>query len=185
MSHVSSLLGRILSIKRQERRDPRRFLDAHSWKNRIRQRFQKVFLGKSDANLDQRTEPWCRLFDAEPEHSKYNAERFLAKYLQMTEAANSIDYLSRSQAFAQFRRESNLAFGGRRLMRTDGGLLGLGPTHMCEGDQVCILAGAKTPVVLRRLDNGHYQFLGEAYVHGIMHGEATDLISEPSNLTLE
>jgi hypothetical protein len=51
---------------------------------------------------------------------------------------------------------------------TDWGVLGLRPTHMCEGDQVCILAGANTPVVLRRLDNGHYQFLGEAYVHGIM-----------------
>jgi hypothetical protein len=43
IGHISALVGRILTITRQERRDPGRLLDAHSWKDRIRQRFQKAF----------------------------------------------------------------------------------------------------------------------------------------------
>ena len=56
---------------------------------------------------------------------------------------------------------------------------------MCEEDGVWVLVGANTPVVLRELENGRHQFLGEAYVHGIMHGEATDLVSELTNIMLE
>jgi hypothetical protein len=186
MAHISAHTGRIMYGKRQEKRDPRRLLDGSSWKGRIRNGFQKAFKGLTDADLDPRTGPWCRLFDSEPDYSPYTAQRFGEMYSQMIKAgASSPDYLGWSQAFAQFRTESNVAFGRRRVMRTDCGLLGLGPTHMCEGDQVWVLAGANTPVVLRALDNGHHEFLGEAYVHGIMHGEVTDLLSELIDITLE
>jgi hypothetical protein len=175
-----------MTSKRQERREFSRLLNVRSWKGRIHQGFQKAFKGASDADLDPKTGPWCRLFASEPDYSEYSEQRVLDKYMQVTNAAeSSTDYLGWSQAFAQFRRETNIAFGRRRLMRTGGGLLGIGPTHMREGDAVWVLAGANTPVVLRELENGHHQFLGEAYVHGIMHGEATDIISELTNITLE
>lgn len=185
MAQVSSLIAQRARNKRLERRGSRRFLDVQSWKGRIRQGFQKAFKGMNDADLDPYIGPWCRLFDSEPERSEYDGACFSEKFMQLIDGMNSMDYLGWSQAFAQFRRESNIAFGRRRLMRTGGGFLGLGPTHMCEGDQVGILAGASTPVVLRKRDNGHYQFLGEAYMHGIMHGEATDLLSELTNIMLE
>jgi hypothetical protein len=38
-------------------------------------------------------------------------------------------------------------------------------------DKVLLLKGAFTPFVLRPLPNGQYQMVGEAYVHGMMHGE--------------
>jgi hypothetical protein len=186
MAHISAHTARIMHYKRQEKRGPRRLLDVPSWKGRIRNSLQKAFKGLTDADLDPRTGPWCRLFDSEPAYSEYNVHRFLEIYAQVLEAStSSTDYLEWSQAFAQFRNESNVAFGRRRLMRIDCGLLGLGPTHMCEGDQVWVLTGANTPVVLRALDNGHHQFLGAAYVHGIMHGEVTDLLSELTDITLE
>ncbi|KAL8788288.1 MAG: hypothetical protein Q9195_007385 [Heterodermia aff. obscurata] len=42
-----------------------------------------------------------------------------------------------------------------------------------EGDHVCILLGGDTPFILRSRENSdEWQFIGEAYVHGIMDGQA-------------
>jgi hypothetical protein len=49
--------------------------------------------------------------------------------------------------------------------------IGLAPNTTKNGDKVCILLGCRAPVVLR--PEGHYHIiLGDAYVHGCMHGEA-------------
>lgn len=64
---------------------------------------------------------------------------------------------------------------GRRLFRTESGWLGLGPQSMQVGDSIWILAAAPTPFALRKaVDTGAnaYELVGEAYVHGAMHGEA-------------
>lgn len=65
----------------------------------------------------------------------------------------------------------------RSLFRTKAGRLGLGPQGLKPGDAVYLLAGTRTPYLLRRQDGGQqpknkFRFLGEAYVHGIMYGEA-------------
>jgi hypothetical protein len=74
----------------------------------------------------------------------------------------------------------------RRVFRTTRQLLGVGPTRLREGDQVWILAGAATPYALREVDaeNKKYQLLGESYVHGTMHGEATHLGLDLVDITL-
>lgn len=41
-----------------------------------------------------------------------------------------------------------------------------------DGDWVCLLLGGDTPFILRPRENGDWCFLAEAYVHGIMDGEA-------------
>ncbi len=41
-----------------------------------------------------------------------------------------------------------------------------------DDDCVCILLGGDTPFVLRPKGCGEWQFVAEAYVHGIMDGEA-------------
>ncbi|KAF2144178.1 uncharacterized protein K452DRAFT_154350 [Aplosporella prunicola CBS 121167] len=59
----------------------------------------------------------------------------------------------------------------RRLFVTQKGYIGIGPPCLREGDVVCVLANAIVPFVLRQ--NGPYhKLVGEAYVHGIMNGEA-------------
>ncbi|KAI5920639.1 heterokaryon incompatibility protein-domain-containing protein [Camillea tinctor] len=58
----------------------------------------------------------------------------------------------------------------RYLFSTRNGYLGLGPDCRA-GDLVCLLFGGEVPFVLRPKD-GHYQLVGDAYVHGIMEGEA-------------
>ncbi|CZR68976.1 uncharacterized protein PAC_18877 [Phialocephala subalpina] len=54
-------------------------------------------------------------------------------------------------------------------------LFGLAPTSAQEGDLICILFGCSVPVILRRVgppDDHFYYLIGEAYVHGVMDGEA-------------
>lgn len=67
----------------------------------------------------------------------------------------------------------------RRFFMTEKGLLGSGPREMQMGDQICILMGSKTPMVLREgAETGCYELVGHAYVHGIMHGEALKFLDE-------
>jgi hypothetical protein len=69
------------------------------------------------------------------------------------------------------------ACGNRRLFHTSKGYLGLGPALLQAGDIVSVLAGGIIPFVLRQdsrssLSKRRFQLVGEAYVHGIMRGEA-------------
>jgi hypothetical protein len=72
---------------------------------------------------------------------------------------------SRYETFA-FNRSWN-----RSLFFTRKGYMGLGPNCLRVGDIVCVLFGATVPFILRPKYN-YYQLVGEAYVHGIMEGEA-------------
>lgn len=61
----------------------------------------------------------------------------------------------------------------RRLFRTRKGYLGLGGHGLLKGDRICILAGGAVPFILRPRSTGeHHEFIGDAYVHGVMDGEA-------------
>ncbi|TQV93021.1 hypothetical protein V2A60_003666 [Cordyceps javanica] len=63
----------------------------------------------------------------------------------------------------------------RRVMSTAKGYLGLVPRVAQPGDQVWLFAGGRTPYILRPTNQpGQYTFIGEAYVHGIMDGEAAE-----------
>ena len=75
-------------------------------------------------------------------------------------------------------------FQYRRFIRTSKGFIGVAAQRCLVGDLIVVLAGGRVPYVLRQMppretdsnDLGHsgtrYQILGDAYVHGIMHGEA-------------
>ncbi|KAH8802983.1 heterokaryon incompatibility protein-domain-containing protein [Xylogone sp. PMI_703] len=60
----------------------------------------------------------------------------------------------------------------RRLVLTSRGYLGLVAQSVGVGDQVWILSGPSTPFILRPLSTGRYRLMGEAYIRGIMYGEA-------------
>jgi hypothetical protein len=69
---------------------------------------------------------------------------------------------------------------GRLLFVTERGDLGMGPTVLEAGDEVWILPGADVPLILRRSASSgeEYRLVGEAYVHGIMQGEAVAGVQE-------
>ncbi|KAM0189143.1 hypothetical protein ACHAPI_010161 [Fusarium lateritium] len=68
----------------------------------------------------------------------------------------------------------------RRLIRTDDGKIGFGPERSQEGDSIVILPGGKVPYVLRHVQatvSGapRFRLLGDAFILGVMDGEAIDL----------
>lgn len=61
----------------------------------------------------------------------------------------------------------------RAYFSTAGGRVGLGSSLARTGDLVCVLNGFRTPFLLRRASaEGRYKLMDEAYVHGVMYGEA-------------
>jgi len=73
-----------------------------------------------------------------------------------------------------FSREASAACWGRRLIRTFHGHCGLAPETTEPGDQIWLLQCAQVPFVLRPRLDGRYSLVGEAYIHGVMFGEAID-----------
>ncbi|TLS24044.1 hypothetical protein PpBr36_08855 [Pyricularia pennisetigena] len=69
--------------------------------------------------------------------------------------------------------QSIVGFGiGRRLFPTAEGRLCMAPVEARAGDVVCVLLGCEVPLVIRPTGQGMYELIGEAYVSGIMDGEA-------------
>ena len=66
---------------------------------------------------------------------------------------------------------------GRRFFITSKGYTGIGPAALRQHDLVCVLFGGRTPFVLKKEEDS-YRFLGEAYVHGLMNGEAIKKLEE-------
>ena len=62
---------------------------------------------------------------------------------------------------------------GRRMARTSKGYIGLVPVLAKPGDCVWLFKGGNVPFIVRE-DNGTMRLVGEAYIHGIMKGEAFD-----------
>lgn len=76
----------------------------------------------------------------------------------------------------------------RSFIITKKGFIGLAPFRTAVGDTITILQAGDVPFVLRqrrtssgdlcdddvklRMKQGRYEFVGEAYVHGIMDGQA-------------
>ncbi|KAI1419219.1 HET-domain-containing protein [Xylaria sp. FL1777] len=80
----------------------------------------------------------------------------------------------------------------RRFFLTEKGYIGLAPDDVNEGDMICALAGGRLPFILRdasttskRLGKSTdiprtYKLVGDAYLHGIMDGEAVAGVNEES-----
>ncbi|TLD31339.1 hypothetical protein PspLS_01816 [Pyricularia sp. CBS 133598] len=65
------------------------------------------------------------------------------------------------------------SFGGARIFSTTAeGRLCMAPKETRVGDVVCVLLGSEVPFVIRPTRQGMYELIGEAYVSGIMDGEA-------------
>ncbi|KAI0105054.1 heterokaryon incompatibility protein-domain-containing protein [Nemania sp. FL0031] len=61
----------------------------------------------------------------------------------------------------------------RVFLTTKTGYMGLAPQSTVAGDEVCVILGCKTPMVLRPTADGHcHQVVGPCYVEGFDNGEA-------------
>ncbi|KAM6534590.1 hypothetical protein FALCPG4_19031 [Fusarium falciforme] len=70
----------------------------------------------------------------------------------------------------------NIRTNSLRGFSTDKGMIGLGNRDIQVGDSICVLGGGSMPFILRQVERHGgdiaYQYIGQAYVHGIMVGEA-------------
>ena len=60
----------------------------------------------------------------------------------------------------------------RSFFTTDDGSIGLAPIATKPNDEVCILLGCQSPLVLRPCGDGYHKVVGECYIDGFMEGAA-------------
>jgi hypothetical protein len=65
----------------------------------------------------------------------------------------------------------------RRFFKCGEGEFGWGPDGVREGDVVAVINGLAVPLVLRPVSAG-FKVVGDCYCHGIMQGEAIDIVEE-------
>lgn len=90
------------------------------------------------------------------------------------EASEGTDSIYNTEPIKEYLQCALDIVPGRCFFVLDNGYIGLGPGNMAVEDEVCILAGGSVPYVVSvpEGERGHRTFIGECYVHGIMHGEA-------------
>lgn len=94
------------------------------------------------------------------------------------------DSLRQSSNVIDFEQHIMRTTARRRFFVSKNGYIGLAPPHAEVGDMICVLAGGKMPFIVRALEKSkansksskeletHGRLLGDAYVHGLMDGEA-------------
>lgn len=82
--------------------------------------------------------------------------------------------LSGGYATWGFATRMAMAVRQRRMIKTQKGFVGLASDEAMTGDSVVLFQGGQVPLILRWMGT-HWKLVGDAYVHGIMNGEAFDL----------
>jgi hypothetical protein len=127
---------------------------------------------------------WNTLLQLEPKDSPYCLSKYKERLGTVVESMFNGTYSPIE--LAQLQHEFDQ--GGskkRRLFRTSSNHLGTGPRSLGIGDEVWILNGGCVPFVLRPQSHGNYKLIGEAYVHGVMHGEVKAMEIPRRHITIE
>ncbi len=115
-------------------------------------------------------ESWYSMNKAFEIHGRALSQWFRVSEADKTRPARDIIDLTNEEQ--KFLEDITLASVHKRLLFTHNGFIGMAPRDTRKGDIVCLLLGCSVPVVLRERIEGGYELVGEAYVHGIMKGEA-------------
>ena len=132
--------------------------------------------GLLDIPWNTGAESWAKLWGftefRERNKSLMICGRELQSYFHAAENAD-FDYNSDWVGIATIRVGN--VFMGRRLITTEKGYIGVALNKARRGDLIVIALGSSVPFVLRPKERGdRYTFVGEAYVHGIMEGQAME-----------
>jgi len=127
---------------------------------------------------------WRTLLSLEPPDSPYCLARYKER---LTSVVESMFHGSYSPIeLAQLQHELDQSGGKkRRVFKTRAGYMGTGPRSLRPGDEVWILHRAGLPFVLRPQPNGNFRLIGEAFVYGVMHGEALQMDQPRQHITIE
>jgi hypothetical protein len=100
----------------------------------------------------------------------------------MTEYGLGEDFVQQLPLLLVDIRNSSL---GRHIYDTGSGRLGYGHATLLTGDEICLLAGATVPYILRPLENGHFQLIDETFINGCMFGKMWPKDTEVRELIIE
>ncbi|ERF72755.1 hypothetical protein EPUS_04808 [Endocarpon pusillum Z07020] len=111
----------------------------------------------------------------------YRKTYIAASYVMLTVSAMSDGFRGRltspltgGYATWGFAARMAMAVRRRRMMKTEKGFVGLASGEAVIGDSIVLFQGGHVPVILRWTGT-RWQLVGDAYVHGIMNGEAFNL----------
>ena len=122
------------------------------------------------ANVDVFIQHWYSINKTLEIHGRALSHWFKIFTVDPTRPERGMDGLTDEEA--TFLEDVVLATLHKRLLFTHEGYIGMAPHSSSKGDKVCLLLGCRVPVVLRERREGRYELVGEAYVHGVMKGEA-------------
>ena len=98
-----------------------------------------------------------------------------AKSESESESSRDASSISIDRVGRTFERDVLRMATNRQFAITEKRYMGWIPVDARKGDKICILMGGQVPFVLRPISGGggggEYQFIGEAYLHGLMDGE--------------
>lgn len=61
---------------------------------------------------------------------------------------------------------------GKKVIKSVKGYIGIAAPHTEVGDQICVLLGLSTSIILRAAGTNRYRVVGDSFVHGVSKGEA-------------
>ncbi|KAL9114311.1 MAG: hypothetical protein Q9227_001733 [Pyrenula ochraceoflavens] len=171
----------------------------------LSQRYHGVSLG-SNTRARTTVEEWTRLFrhweSTQPPDDLYVGGGSRQDAFWRTVLGDSIisdqEELSASENdyddFVSYMKGSNYSAVAKSIRSmthnqeffiTKDGYFGVGPRNLQRGDELWIPFCSKVPHVLHRQCGGELKYVGDAYVHGMMHGEAVREAKEaPRKITI-
>jgi hypothetical protein len=99
---------------------------------------------------------------------------FHAFYRRQEQSGSSTLFTEEAEHAGYFALDVRRGADDRVMFITHDGRLGLGPPAMEGSDEIWIPMGSKMPVILRPYDSGMFKIIGQAYVYGVMRGEAME-----------
>lgn len=124
------------------------------------------------------TSAWNMPSEPADDFPKQHVRNFHAYYRRQERPGSSTISAEEAEHAGHFALDVRRAAEDRVMFITHDGRLGLGPPLMEGSDEIWIPMGSKMPVILRPYDNGLFRIVGQAYVYGVMRGEAVQSKSE-------
>lgn len=135
------------------------------WDGRELEIHDFVSLIELNNNYDERPNPWL------PRGEEVEAFWNMFQTMQQSPQENRRLLRELGQGAHLYAAAIDSISSGRALFKTAGNLLGLAPVSAKRGDTIWFFPSSKVPFVLRHYGNKQYKLIGEAYLHGYMHGE--------------
>ena len=100
-----------------------------------------------------------------------HADLYYLEYLRWDTSKDEIFLPTKNPLMAPYQSRLDTVIGDRCLISTKNDLLGLAPNFVKPSDNIAFVRNSLVSFIIRKVADGKYELVGEAYIHGLMHGE--------------